>query len=75
MRAKTDFTLNHLLAQGSIGGVVDRLERFDLQEDPQAVGQRQQQLAGAHRFRLWCLCASFVAQLRTDPFLAPGLIQ
>ena len=36
--AMTDLALNHRLAQGTLGGVVGRLDSRGLQEGPKAIG-------------------------------------
>jgi len=49
LNAMTDLALNHGLPQSSLGGIVGGLDPLDLQEGPEAIGNLEQLLAGAHR--------------------------
>jgi hypothetical protein len=54
----SDLALNHRLAQGTLGGIVGRLDSLNLQEGPKAIGQLQDLLAGAHRLGPRCSLAA-----------------
>jgi hypothetical protein len=60
--AMADLALNHRLAQGTLGGIVGRLDSRGLQEGPKTIGQLQDLLSGAHCFRPWRSLAALSSQ-------------
>ena len=57
-----DLTMNHRLAQGTLGSVVGGLDSLNLQESPQPISHLQQLLAGAHSAGPWRSLATLSAQ-------------
>ena len=68
--AMADFSLNHRLPHGTLGGVVGGLDSLDLQEGPKGIRHLEDLLTGAHRLGPWRSFASLDTQLHHP--LQPG---